>query len=272
MSKSNVGFELTNNGQVARITLAVPKANILDRAMMISLVKTFNELGRGNDLKAIVLGSEGPHFSFGASIEEHLPEQIAATLTQLHELLRAVVMAPAPVIAAVRGQCLGGGFELALACDLIIAEESAQFGLPEIKLGVFPPAGAALLPVRIGASRAAELVLTGNSWNAAQAAAVGIAHKVVPEGVMENALESWLAADFLPRSATALSFAARAARRTVLRVLERDLTEMERLYLNELLRQPDAVEGLYAFMEKRQPRWTKGTADYAIAGPAQSRS
>jgi cyclohexa-1,5-dienecarbonyl-CoA hydratase len=245
---------------VARITLAAPKANILDRAMMTSLVQTFNELGRDGNLKAIVLGSQGPHFSFGASIEEHLPEQIAATLTQLHELLRTVAMAPVPVIAAVRGQCLGGGFELALACDLIIAEESAQFGLPEIKLGVFPPAGAALLPVRIGASRAAEMVLTGNSWTASQAAAAGLVHRLAPAGNLESALGSWLASDFLPRSATALSFAVQAARRPVLHALQHDLPAVEHLYLNELMRQPDAVEGLLAFMEKRQPKWVKGTA------------
>jgi len=260
MSKNNVGFELIDHDQVARITLAAPKANILDRAMMTNLVETFNELSWDGNLKAIVLGSEGPHFSFGASIEEHLPRHIAATLTQLHELLRAVTMAPAPVIAAVRGQCLGGGFELALACDLIIAEESAQFGLPEIKLGVFPPAGAALLPLRIGTSRTAELLLTGHSWTASQAAAVGLVHRLAPAGELGSALESWLESDFLPRSATGLCFAAQAARRPVLHALQHDLPSLEHLYLNELMRLPDAVEGLQAFMEKRQPKWAKGTA------------
>lgn len=260
MSTNKVRFELTNSGQVAHITLAAPKANILDKAMMIGLVETLNELGWDGTLKAIVLGSEGPHFSFGASIEEHLPEKIAATLIQLHELLRAVALAPAPVIAAVRGQCLGGGLELALACDLIIAEESAQFGLPEIKLGVFPPAAAALLPVRAGASRAAELILTGNSWTAAQAATAGLVSTVTPAGEMGSALESWLATDFLPRSAAGLCFAAQAARRPILHALEHELPKLERLYLDELMRQPDAVEGLQAFMEKRQPRWAKMTA------------
>src|SRR5512146_2427934 len=260
MSKNLVGSELTNNGRVARITLAAPKSNILDRAMLISLVEAFNELNWDGNLKAIVLGSEGPHFSFGASIEEHLPEHIAATLTQLHELLRAVAMAPAPVIAAVRGQCLGGGFELALACDLIIAEESAQFGLPEIKLGVFPPAGAALLPVRIGASRAAELILTGHSWTASQAKAAGLVHRLLPAGELGSGLESWLAVDFLTRSAAGLCFAARAARRPLLHALEHDLPALEHLYLNELMRLPDAIEGLQAFIEKRQPKWEKGAA------------
>lgn len=260
MSKSNVGFELTNHDQVARITLAAPKANILDRAMMVNLVETFNELSWEGKLKAVVLSSEGPHFSFGASIEEHLPEHIAATLTQLHELLRAVTLAPAPVIAAVRGQCLGGGFELALACDLIIAEESAQFGLPEIKLGVFPPAGAALLPVRAGAGRAAELVLTGNTWTAQQALAAGVVHRIAPAGELGSTLEAWVATDFMPRSSTALCFAAQAARRPILHALQQDLPELEKLYLDELMHQPDAVEGLNAFLEKRQPSWAKGTA------------
>jgi cyclohexa-1,5-dienecarbonyl-CoA hydratase len=166
--------------------------------------------------------------------------------------------APAPTIAAVRGQCLGGGFELALACDLIVTEDSAQFGLPEIKLGVFPPAGAALLPLRIGSARAAEMVLTGTSSTAAQAAAAGLINKVFPNGELEPQLDGWLQRDFLPRSAPALRFAAQAARRSLMRALEVDLPALERIYLDELMQAADASEGVLAFMEKRQPCWSAG--------------
>ncbi|MBZ5525960.1 MAG: enoyl-CoA hydratase/isomerase family protein, partial [Acidobacteriia bacterium] len=171
------------------------------------------------------------------------------------DLLRTIVASPAPVIAAVRGQCLGGGLELALACDMIVADETAQFALPEIKLGVFPPAGAALLPVRVGASRASELVLTGETWSASKAASAGLVRRVFTALRFEASLEEWLEADFLPRSAVALRHAAWAARRPILRALEHDLPEMERLYLNELMTHPDAEEGIRAFMEKRAPRW-----------------
>lgn len=257
-----VSVELTNSGCVALIMLASPKANILDRKMMRDLVESLAGLKWDGKLKLVLIGSEGPHFSFGASVEEHLPDQIAPTLVQLRDLLRAIALLPAPTIAMVRGQCLGGGLELALACDLIIAEETAQLGLPEIKLGVFPPAGAALLPVRIGASRAAQLILTGASWTAAEAHAAGLVHRIAPAGELETALENWLAADFLPRSTAALRFAAQASRHSVLRALDQELPLLEDLYVNGLMQQPEALEGLQAFLEKRQPSWM------ATTGPA----
>ncbi len=250
--------EITHSGQVARIILAAPKANILDRAMMLEFMDVLRELAISDGLKAIIVASEGPHFSFGASIEEHLPGQIRETLVQLRALLQALATAPAPTIAVVGGQCLGGGFELALACDLVLAEQNAQFALPEIKLGVFPPAGAALLPVRIGASRGAELIVTGKSWSAAAALNAGLVHKLAPSGELEGCLDDWIKADFLPRSAMALRYAVQAARRPVLRALKNDLPELERMYLDELMQHPDPTEGIQAFLDKREPRWTNG--------------
>ena len=249
--------ELTHHGQVGRIILATPKANILDRATMLEFIDVLRVPAR-DDLKAIILESEGPHFSFGASVEEHLPRQIEETLAVLRALLEELTMVPAPTIAAVRGQCLGGGFELAIACDLIVAEENAQFGLPEIKLGVFPPAGAALLPARIGASRSAELIITGKSWTAASALAAGLVNRMTPSGELEAHVDQWMQADFLPRSATALRYAAEAARRPLVHALKTELPELERMYLNELMVHPDAPEGIQAFLDKRQPRWAAG--------------
>lgn len=257
---NKVRLEITNQGQVARIKLAAPKANILDRTMMVDLLETLESLSWDGVLKVILLSSEGPHFSFGASVQEHLPDQIGPTLQKLREVLRAFALAPAVTIAAVSGQCLGGGFELALACDLIAADDTAQFGLPEIKLGVFPPAGAALLPVRTGASRAAELVLTGNPWTAIQAAAAGLVCKVAPSTEFQPQIEKWLEADFLPRSAVSLRYAAQATRRPVLHALEYELPALEELYLQKLMQEPDATEGILAFLEKRQPNWITGPA------------
>jgi cyclohexa-1,5-dienecarbonyl-CoA hydratase len=247
--------ELTHDGQVARIVLAAPKANILDRAMMSEIVEILATLRHHDNLKAVVVVGEGPHFSFGASIEEHLPGEIAQTLELLRALLEAFANARAPTIAAVHGQCLGGGLELALACDLVMAEEGAQFSLPEIKLGVFPPAGAALLPVRIGASRSAELVITGETWSAASALSAGLVHRIAPAGELNACLDAWIQKDFLPRSTAALRFAAQAARRTLGQALKTELPELERLYLDELMLHPDSVEGIRSFLEKRQPRW-----------------
>jgi cyclohexa-1,5-dienecarbonyl-CoA hydratase len=255
MKLTKARLEFAHDGQVARIVLAAPRANILDRVMMSDVQAAFEELAPRRDLKAVVLTGDGPNFSYGASVQEHLPDQIAGTLERLHYLLLAVARAPAPTIAAVHGQCLGGGFELVLACDLVIAEENAQFGCPEIKLGVFPPAASALLPEKIRLGWASSMLLTGASWSGTTAAECGLVSRVTTSPGLDEELEKWLESDFIPRSAAALRHAARAIRQPLLRALEEDLPVLERMYLDELMAEPDAIEGIQAFLEKRQPQW-----------------
>jgi cyclohexa-1,5-dienecarbonyl-CoA hydratase len=259
MSFRKIRLEFTHDDHVARITLAAPKANILDRAMIAELDTAFADAA-GHPVCAIVLTAEGPHFSFGASVEEHLPGTIRDTLAALHGLLRAIAHAPAPVIAAVRGQCLGGGFELVLACDLVIAEQTAQFACPEIKLGVFAPAASALLPVKAGRALASRLLLAADSVSGAEAAAQGWVARAVAPGELDAALDRWLETEFLPRSPSSLGYACRAARLRVTEALEHELPMLEHLYLNELMSTPDAVEGIRAFLDKRAPKWSSVTA------------
>lgn len=254
MKFEKIRLEFTHEERVARITLASSKANVLDRAMIGELDAAVSQCA-SRALNAVVLAADGPHFSFGASVQEHLPDQIAGTLQALHALLRRIYEAPAPVIAAVRGQCLGGGFELVLACDLIIADRTAQFASPEIKLGVFAPAASALLPVRVGQAMASRLLFTGAAITAEEAARCGLAAKVADD--LDAGLDQWLESDFLPRSPSSLKFACRAARLPVCRVFERDIPEIESLYLRDLMATPDAVEGIRAFLEKRSPQWSK---------------
>lgn len=245
--------------RVARIVLSAGKANIIDRAMVEELDATFASLQPARDLCAIVLTSDGPNFSYGASVGEHVPELMPAALARLSNLLRHIAAAPAPTIAAVRGQCLGGGFELVLACDLVIAEESAQLGVPEIRLGVFPPAASALLPVRIGTAGASLLALTGNNWSGAEAKQQGLVARVAPDGELDAEVDAWLEADFVSRSPVALRYAAQVIRRPVTHALENELPRLDRIYLDELMAEPDAVEGIRAFLEKRKPRWSHET-------------
>jgi len=254
---SKCRLEMQHDGAVARVVLAAPKANILDDEMNVQLSTIFDSLEKKRDLHAIVISADGPNFSFGASVEEHLPDRIDGALARLGGLLRRIVSSPAPTIAAVRGHCLGGGFELVLACDMIIAEETAQFGLPEIRLGVFPPAGAALLPVRLGTAAATSLVLTGASWNGAHAARQGLVARMAPEGNLEPCVDAFLDEMLIPRSAAALRHAARAVRTPVMRALLEELPRLERLYLDDLMKESDAIEGIRAFLEKREPRWAR---------------
>jgi len=255
MSSLKVSFE--HDGHVARVALAAPKANIVDEAMMAALGAACDDLRNRSQLKVVILTAEGPHFSFGASVQEHLPEYVRTMLPRFSCLLEQMLQVPAVTVAAVRGKCLGGGFELALACDFIVAEEGAEFACPEVKLAVFPPAAAALLPVRVGASRAAELVLTGAAWSAAQAAGAGLIVRTAPQGQLDMTVETWIGEHFLPRSPVALRYAVRAARLPVLRAMLHDLAQCGRMYLDELMAESDAEEGLRAFMEKREPRWAK---------------
>ena len=255
MSGERARLEFVQAGRVARVWLAAPKANILDRAMIADLDGICRELEARKNLVAIVLGAEGPNFSYGASVEEHLPGEIQEVLAELHALLARFLELPAPTIAAIRGNCLGGGLELALGCDLLLAEESAKLGQPEIRLAVFPPAASALLPARIGAGPAAELILTGSIWSGKRAAEVGLVSRTTPDGALEETLSEWLAADFLGRSPAALAHAVRATRRMLKRAVEEDLPRLERQYLDELMAEPDALEGIRAFLEKRAPRW-----------------
>lgn len=254
MKFEKIRLEFTHQERVARITLAAPKANILDRSMMRELESALS-LCAGRELNAIVLAADGPHFSFGASVEEHLPDQIAEALHGLHALLRRVAEAPAPVIAAVRGQCLGGGFELVLACDLILADKTAQFGSPEIKLAVFAPAASALLPVRVGQAVASRLLLTGAAMSAEEAARCGLVARLAED--LEATLDAWLESDFLPRSPSSLRFACQASRLTLLRALDEDIPRLESWYLRDLMATLDAVEGIRAFLEKRAPQFAR---------------
>jgi cyclohexa-1,5-dienecarbonyl-CoA hydratase len=250
-------LELGEDRRIAHVFLAAPKANILDEEMVTNLDAIFESLETERELRAIVIEGEGLHFSFGASVEEHLPDQIGGALARLGGLLRRVAAAPAPTIAAVRGQCLGGGFELALACDIIIAEENAQLGAPEIKLGVFPPAASVLLPIRIGVADATAMILTGESWTGMRAMQQGLVTRVVPENGLRLGVASYIEDHFASRSPAALRHATRVVRRTVVRALHEELPNVDRVYLDELMAEPDAVEGIRAFLERRQPAWAR---------------
>jgi len=159
-------------GRLLRLRLSRPKANLIDAEMIAALDRAFAEHGGNAHIAAILLDAEGPHFSFGASVEEHLPDQCAAMLAGLHGLVLRMVESPIPVLAAVRGQCLGGGLEVALAAHLMFVAADATLGQPEMKLGVFAPAASCLLPELIGPARALDLLVSGRNLSGADAAAI----------------------------------------------------------------------------------------------------
>ena len=246
---------LEHDGTVLRLLLDAPKANVLDSAMMAAIGAALAAQSDNHRLKLVLFEGQGDHFSFGASVAEHVRDQVAGMLRRFHTLAVQLCEFPAVTAALVRGECLGGGFELALCCDWIVAERGARFALPEISLGVFPPAGAALLPRRVPGGRAADWILTGRRVEANEAHAAGLVRALAEKGEGEAALQALVQTDILPRSAAALRCAVRAARHVLLRDLPADLLALEQRYLRELMATRDANEGITAFLEKRAPRF-----------------
>ncbi|HEY0872694.1 MAG TPA: enoyl-CoA hydratase/isomerase family protein [Vicinamibacterales bacterium] len=245
-----------NPGQTrAAFTLFHEKGNIVTADMVGALRSALEAVAENPHLKLITIEGAGSDFSFGASVPEHTADQIGRVLPEMHALIYDLLDAPAPTAALVRGRCLGGGFELALACDFIFAEEGATFGLPEIALGVFPPAAAALLPMRVGGARATRAILTGEAATAAAWQAQGLLELVAPSGGLQAAADEWFATHLAPRSAAALRHAAAAARTGLVGHVREVLPRLEQLYLEDLMRTHDASEGVAAFLEKRSPSW-----------------
>ena len=238
-------------GAVLRIVLDAPKANILDSAMIRAIGDAL-EADVEAGTKLIVFEGAGKHFSFGASVEEHRRDAAPAMLEAFHGLFRQLARLGVPTCAIVRGQCLGGGLELAAYCTFLVATPEARLGQPEIKLAVFPPMASLLLPWRLGGGAALDLCVTGRSVDAAEAQRMGLVNAVTDDP------EAWVSALFAeslrPTSASSLRFAERAARADLLRRFEQGLPALERLYLDGLMTTHDANEGIAAFRERRAPQ------------------
>lgn len=253
MSESPLKVWLDRDGSLLRLRLARPKANIVDAEMIAALEAALAENRDNKDLHAVLLDHEGPHFSFGASVEEHLPDSCAAMLGALHSLVRTMINCPLPLLVALKGQCLGGGLEVAAAGSRLFASSDAKLGQPEIKLAVFAPAASCLLPERIGQAKAEDLLYSGRSMGAEEALASGLIDSLSddPEAAALAYFDQHLAAV----SASTLRFAVQAARAEYRQRVIAKLARVEKLYLKELMATRDAVEGLTAFLEKRSASW-----------------
>ncbi|HXT68990.1 MAG TPA: enoyl-CoA hydratase/isomerase family protein [Vicinamibacterales bacterium] len=249
-----VRVRIEDRGQVWLVTFGARPGNILDRATLAELRQVFVDARAATSLKAMVLEGAGDHFSYGASIQEHLPPDVRSMLEHMRGLLFDILESHAVVVAAVRGRCLGGGLEIASICHRIVAHADATFGQPEIAVGVFAPYGSALLANRIGRARAEDLCLTGRSIDAAEARAIGLADDVV-DGDPGSAALAWIRAHLSMLSASSLRLAVKAARAGLAARLADDLSRIEKIYLDELVATHDATEGLHAFLQKRPPDW-----------------
>ena len=244
---------LEREGALLRLRLARPNANLIDVAMTEAIDAALAAHAGDAHLRAVLLDHEGPHFSYGASIPEHMPEPCAAMLAGMHRMVRRLVEFPLPVLVAIRGWCLGGGLELACSGHILFAGPDARLGQPEIKLAVFAPAASCLLPERIGQARADELLFTGDPVTAERAFAIGLVDHLAEDP--ELAALAWFDAHLAGHSASALRRAVHASRADYAQRVSDKLEWVERFYLDDLMRLEDPIEGLTAFMAKRKPVW-----------------
>src|ERR1035437_215389 len=229
--------------RVARITLNRPPLNILDIPMIAELHEALARVQSASDANVLVIAHVGKAFSAGVSIQDHAPEQVGEMLEKFHGMIVLLHSLDLPSIALVDGMALGGGCELAVVCDMVLASDRSVFGQPEIKVGVFPPVAAALFPSRVGRNRGLELLLTGDSIDAAEAHRIGLINQVFPTATFGE-----MTGEFIRKltslSGSPLRLTKRAVNRGLGKTLPEGIAAAEQLYLRELMGTEDATEGL----------------------------
>jgi cyclohexa-1,5-dienecarbonyl-CoA hydratase len=252
-----LGASLLEDKTLLRLVLDRPKGNVLSLEMMKALSEALAAQIGNPHLRMVIIRGAGSHFSFGASVEEHQKEQAPSMLAGFHAMIRQVASYPVPIAALVEGQCLGGAFELILACHLVFAAPSAKFGCPEIQLGVFPPVLAAIGAQRLGGPLAEKLILTGATIDAAAAEKAGLVSAVFSGGNPEEELMEWYRKNLRSLSAFSIRQANRVARigSGIVAALQKILDQIERQYVDEVLASHDGNEGITAFIERRKAVW-----------------
>ena len=239
---------------VARITLARPKHNVFDIEMMTELNAELDLLSVDDELKCAVILGEGPSWCAGVEVADHKPEMVSEMIAVFNGIFERIDKIDVPVIAGVHGACLGGGMEVAIACDVIIAAKSAIFGQPEIKLGFFPPYAAIRLPQLIGPAKAVEVCTTGRRYSAEEAWQMGFVSHVVDDDELTGALDQ-LIGDIRTASPLIVRLNKRAVKKHLGLNFQEALDGVSDLFLNKLMKTEDTLEGIRSFEEKRRPQW-----------------
>jgi len=239
---------------LGKIILNRPQLNILNIAMMEEINNALESFQGNRDLKVLLFGAEGKCFSAGVDVGEHMGDLAPKMIEVFHRMFRLMDKLGAVTVASVLSSCLGGGCELAIFCDLVIAADNAKLGQPEIQVGVFPPIAAQIMPRIIGRKAAMELILSGRIITAQEALQLGLVNKVVPKEELETETQQFIK-PYLKLSAEVLRITKKAVVKGLMDDMEPSLKVIEDIYLNELMKTQDANEGLKAFLEKRKPVW-----------------
>jgi cyclohexa-1,5-dienecarbonyl-CoA hydratase len=254
MEFQHITFEKRDG--VAWLTLNKPPLNVLDIAMMREINAALEGLDGDPAVKVLVFeAAEGSKaFSAGVDVSEHTADQVGEMIEVFHRIFRLLDGLEIPTVAVVGGAALGGGCELVLFCDMVIASERASFGQPEIQVGVFPPVAVVALPGIIGPKKALEMVLIGDRMRAAEAERLGLVNRVVPPEELRATADEFVG-KLTKLSGVVLRLTKRALRVGGVGGFAEGLAAVEELYLGPLMATEDAHEGLAAFLEKRAPEW-----------------
>ncbi len=240
----------------AWISINRPPLNVLDIPTMEELNDALAAVkARELEVRALVLTGEGDKaFSAGVDVGDHTEDKVGRMLEVFHHIFHQLDRLAIPTLAAVKGAALGGGCELAIFCDMVVAAENLKIGQPEIKVGVFPPLAVVALPYLVPEKRAFEMIAGGEVLRAAEAHALGLVNKVVPLDAFDAEFQKFLRV-FTTLSGPVLRSTKKALRAARGQSFPNALARVERIYLDELMATEDAHEGLTAFLEKRAPAW-----------------
>jgi len=237
------------------ITWERPPLNVLDIELLSELDQALSKCADDSGVDLVVLKGAGARaFSAGVDIRDHTKEKVPEMLQIVHGVVRKLLALPQVTVAAVRGACLGGGCEIASSCDLIVASEDSLFATPEIRVGCYPPVALARFSELIGYHRAAEMILTGRSFSAREACAMGLINRVCAADQFDTELQTLLE-QLLGQSGAVLRLAVKGLRTLSLNGFDQALQYSEQLYCRELLQTADVEEGINAFLQKRPPIW-----------------
>ncbi len=246
--------QLTIEKGVARIVLNRPKHNVFNIDMMEELTQLLAQLNDDNELKCVVIAAQGASWCAGVEVSDHKPELAPEMIRVFDALLKQIHALAVPSIAAVHGACLGGGMEVAIACDMIVASRAAIFGQPEIKLGFLPPYAAVRLPHLVGPSKAIEICTTGRRYSAEAVYNMGLVAELLEVETFEEGLTK-LIKEIGHCSPLIIRLNKKAVNLHLGLDINAAMESVSDLFLNQLMKTEDTLEGIKSFEEKRRPEW-----------------